>query len=335
MMKQMKLVSTPTDEHIAAVEQHNTKLINKARAMVPQMTPKDEFKQGELIEIRDSASEQWKQRTFIAYYDNRYWCVHETGTQISYGWKYAQKISLPLPGHNPSKVTYMPEQCVRLLDRDEIDYSFTDIDEIFGFSTLTNSWHGGCSGNCYTTTYATSLSRDELKVKRGILKTALQWFVELPTHIRELAFANYDKGYENQNGIGYINNGVNYYDNLQEALDSAFLWKTTKQGYFFWDQVHSAANVTSSYRVPHPPIPQPREEAMVPWNDIKQVKIDSWYRDKLNPTSLFKIVIVTNDSVMFGGEGWKSFDELFKDFEHTSDPTVDDVVWHVCGKDNK
>ncbi len=76
-------------------------------------------------------------------------------------------------------------------------------------------------------------------------KTITDWLKELPDGYRALALANYDKDYTK----GQMRKS------LSSALELAFSWKATEQGFHFWDSVDDFLIGKGDL----PPLPEPEK----------------------------------------------------------------------------
>jgi hypothetical protein len=62
------------------------------------------------------------------------------------------------------------------------------------------------------------------------MKTIQEWLNELPEDVRDKAIANTDKDLLE----------INLYNRLSHALEGAFVWALTPEGWDYWDKIHDS-----------------------------------------------------------------------------------------------
>lgn len=110
------------------------------------------------------------------------------------------------------------------------------------------------------------------------MKTALEWFQELPDGYRELAIANYS----NKNLIYGRRYARGKFDNMAWALDT-FYFDGTPEGGLFWSDVQGCYEEECNKL---PPLPTSKYKVEEPFKKVKVTQDDSghWY---LIPNELY------------------------------------------------
>jgi hypothetical protein len=60
------------------------------------------------------------------------------------------------------------------------------------------------------------------------MKTIREWLNELPEDVRDKAIANTE-----ENVLA-----IKFYTNLADALNGAFIWEESQQGFDYWNEIH-------------------------------------------------------------------------------------------------